>query len=366
MKLTCKILLLIAVALAMHPAATGQTYERSREVEKTFAVMPNSEIQIINKYGNIHVVEWEKDSVKFEVKLMIKGNKQSKIQKSFETIEIDFTSTGYFVIAQTVFASEKGAFWDEVSDLTNTIFSGSSRTQIDYKVYVPAYCPMKIDNKFGNVYMGNQKARADIAISNGDLKANRFESELRLEIDFGNVNIRTAGDAHIIAGYADVDIRNAAKLDVESKSSNFNLNLVEELKIESRRDNFNIEEVGIIKGALSFSDLKIKYFTKLSILTTNYGSLDFRAVSEDFSKLKIDARYTDLDLNFEGDAAFELGLVHSDKTDVVLPAGYDKVTKELINEKDGIYRTSGKIGSGTKMPVVEINIESGHVFITNY
>ena len=365
MKLKFK-LLLIAVAMAMQLPVISQTYERTRDVVKSFAVAPNTEIQIVNKYGNIHLVQWEKDSVKFEIKLVVKGNKQSKIQKNFDMIEFDFTSTKHYVIGQTVFSSNKGAFWDEVSDLTNTIFSGSNRTQIDYKVYVPATCPLKIENKFGNVYLGDHAGRADIVISNGDLKANKFLSDLDLEIDFGSVSIRNLKDATIKASYAEVEIKRADNLDIDSKSSTFDIELVEEMVLESRRDKFNIEEIGIIRGNLSFSDLKIEYFTELSILNSNYGSMDFRSVSESFKQVKIDAKYTDLDFNFEENAAFKFDLFHNEKTQISLPETLDSVTNESIAESDGLFRTSGIIGEGTKLPVVEITIESGHIFITKY
>ncbi|MCF8366534.1 MAG: hypothetical protein K9H16_12175 [Bacteroidales bacterium] len=365
MKLNCK-LLLIAAALALMLPARGQTYERTRDVNKSFAVRPNTEVQIFNKYGNVHVIQWEKDSVKFEIHLLVKGSKQSKIQKNFDMIEFDFTATDHFVIGQTTFSSSKGAFWDEVSDLTNTIFSGSNRTQIDYKVYIPDGCPLKIENKFGNIYLDDIQSKADIVISNGDLKANKFDADLKLEIDFGSVSIRSVKDAEIKAGYAEIEIRKADKLEIDSKSSTFDLPVVQEMIIESRRDKFNIEEIGIIKGNLSFSDLKVEYFSELSILTSNYGSLDFRSVSETFRQVKIDAKYTDLDLNFAASAAFELELVHNDKTMISLPLSAEAVQKESDPDKPGIFRTSGVIGKGSKLPKVDITIESGHVFITNY
>lgn len=365
MKLNCK-LLLIAVALALRLPLMAQTYERTRDVTKSFAVKPKTEVQVLNKYGNVHVVQWENDSVKFEISLVVKGSKQSKIQKNFDMIEFDFTATEHYVIGQTTFSSNKGAFWDEVTDLTNTIFSGSNRTQIDYKVYIPASCPLKIENKFGNVYLDDVQGKADISISNGDLKANKFNADVKLEIDFGSVNIRSVKQAEIKAGYAEVEIRKAEKLKIDSKSSSFDLPLVQEMEIESRRDKFNIEEIGIISGDLSFSDLKIEYFTGRSILNSNYGTMDFRNISESFKQVKIDAKYTDLDLNFTGAAAFELELIHSDKTEVSLPVNADGIKKESAPGKDGMFRTSGIFGSGSRLPVVNISIESGHVFITNY
>ncbi len=366
MRLNCKITLLIAIALALRLNVAGQTYERSREVNKSFPVKKNTEIQVINKYGNIHVVNWEKDSVKFEIELVVKGNKQSKIQKNYEMVDFEFTQTDYYVVAQTMFDSNKGAFWDEVSDLASTIFSGSNRTQIDYKVYMPSTCPLKIENKFGNVYIGELNARADIVISNGDLKAGKFLNDLQLEIDFGNVGIRSMKDADITAGYAEFDVKNAGSLNIESKSSTFEFGDVAELQIDSRRDKFTIEEVESVKGNMSFSDLKIEYFTSQSMLSADYGSMDFQSVAAGFRVIKIDAKYTDIDLNFEGNAAYLLDLQHTDKTDVSLPQAAAGFEKNPVKENEAFIRTKGTIGEGSGLPVVEIKIESGHIFITNY
>ena len=366
MRLSCKSTLLIAIALALQLGAVGQTYERSRTVNRSFAVKPNTEIQVINKYGNIHMVRWEKDSVRFEIELVVKGNKQSKIQKNFEMIDFDFTKTDYYVIARTTFEANKGAFWDELSDLANTIFSGSNRTQIDYKVYVPGSCPIKLDNKFGNVYIGDQHAPADIAISNGDLKANAFHDDLKLEIDFGKAGIRNVKSAEIIAGYAEMDIKRADKLKIDSKSSTFDLGLVGEIHVESRRDEINIEEIGVLSGNLSFSELKIEYFTEYSNMTVNYGSMDFQSVSEAFRQIRVNAKYTDIDLNFDRNAAFEISLEHDDKTDISLPPAAKGLEKKEVKDRDGFYRTEGLIGQGTKLPRVDISIESGHIFITHY
>jgi len=359
-------LLLIAVALVLQLPVIGQTYERTRHLVKSFAVKSNTEIQVNNKYGNIHLVQWEKDSVKFEIELLVKGNKQSKLQKNFDMIEFDFTATAYYVIAQTNFNSSKGAFWDEVSDLANTIFSGTNRVQIDYRVYIPKYCSLKIENKFGNVYIGDQTENADIKISNGDLKANDFFKELKLKLDFGNASIRKVKDAEIIAGYSEIEIKKAETLTIDSKSSTFELGLVNDMQIESHRDKMNIEEIGTINGKLSFSDLKIDFITGLSILISEYGSIEFKDVAIDFNQIHLTAKFTEIDLNFDSEATFKLEITHSIKTDLSLPATADTTRRFMINDKQEAFSTLGNIGSGKNLPTVSIEIESGRLAITNY
>ena len=65
----------------------GQTYERTRFESRSFKVYDKTSLEIINKYGNIHLFNWEKDSVRIEIKLEVKANKEAKVDKIFDYIE---------------------------------------------------------------------------------------------------------------------------------------------------------------------------------------------------------------------------------------------------------------------------------------
>ena len=53
--------LMVIVCLAMGFSLTGQTYENSKSVRKAYKITSNTEVQVINKYGDINLVPWEKD-----------------------------------------------------------------------------------------------------------------------------------------------------------------------------------------------------------------------------------------------------------------------------------------------------------------
>ncbi len=362
----CKQSLLLVLIGMMPVLLAAQTYERSKEVVRTFRMNRQAEVQIINKYGNVHVVNWDQDSVKFEIKLVVKGNKQSKIQRNFDMIDFNFTRTAYYVVAETVIGDGKGSFWDEVSDLASTIFSSSNRTQIDYKVYMPADCPLKIDNKFGNIYIGDQRARADINLSNGDIKANAFKDELRLTIDFGNANIRSMQQGRILSSYGELEIRQAGNIRIESKSSHIEIGTSNELQLDSRRDDIRIEEVAGLSGSLSFSDLDISNFTGTSLLSSSYGTLMVRSVTSSFKSLRIKAEYTDIDINFDRNAAYSLSLEHADKSEISLPADFEVQSETKPDEGSDALKVTGTMGEGGNPSPVDITIKAGHVFITNY
>jgi hypothetical protein len=367
MKLNYKLIIAFAALLLMIPwKGFGQEYSKSRYEKRVFAVGKNTEVQIANKYGNIHVYEWEKDSVKIEIDLEVKANKESKMEKTYDMIDFEFTSTNYYVIAKTNFKSSQGSFWGEVSDLASTIFSSNNKAEINFKVHVPKACHLKLENKFGNIYMTDHKGKTEIILSNGNLKAFSFTGDLDLKLDFGDVNIKMMEDAKITASYANMEIGEANEIILESKSSEYEIAVIEKLSVASRRDKFDIEELAELSGDMSFSEIKVDYFSAESVLTTNYGDMNIGTIGAGFRKFQLDARYTEVNLNFEPDAAFIIDLEYTGKTSLSLPVGFEKDNEAVIDQKEDVLKTTGKVGDGGKLPRVIIKIESGQVSITNY
>jgi len=132
-----KIIFFLSVYVFLWPVLlNAQPYERSKEEIRSFKVYKQTTLEIYNKYGNIHLFPWEKDSVKIKIELNVKANKQSKVDKIFEYINFEFSNTKYYIIARTQL-KQHGTFWSEVSDLANTLFSGNNKAQIDYYIYLP-------------------------------------------------------------------------------------------------------------------------------------------------------------------------------------------------------------------------------------
>jgi len=198
---------LISILLLFTSVSYAEDFNKNREISKTFMTTEETEIQINNKYGNIQIINWEKDSVMIQVEISVKGSKLSKVNKTFDYIDVDFTSDSYYVIVNTIFKNERNRFWTDVSDLTNSIFKGGNNTQINYKVYMSENNALKIKNKFGNIYLGNRKANTEIKLSNGDMKANDFSGYLEMEFSYGTANIKRANDARVKINYGDIRIK---------------------------------------------------------------------------------------------------------------------------------------------------------------
>ncbi len=341
-------------------------YESVRNETRAFRVIPGAEIQISNKYGNVHIINWEKDSVRFEINLVVSSNKVDKAEKTMSEINFEFSATSHYVIAKTVFKNAQGSFIEEVSNLANTLFTSSNRVTIDYKVYLPYGSPLKIENKFGHIFMTDFSEKVNIQLSNGDLKANEILGDFNLKIDFGAASIRKMGDCKIEAGYADIEISQAASVRLNSRSSTLEFGTVGTLEINSRRDKINLKEIKSIKGDLSFSDLRIDNFSTIAMLNTNYGKVDLRTVAAKFEQINLTAKYTELSLNFGKTTGFKIDLVFNKQTSLANTLDFSNVVRETLDDKNGIYRSSGVVGQGRSLPEVSINISGGQISLTNF
>ena len=341
-------------------------FEKVHNETRAFAINPGTEIQISNKYGNVHIINWDKDSVRFEISMVVNSSKQEKVEKTLASIAFEFTPTSRYIIAKTVFKNAQGSFLDEVNNLANTLFTSSNSVQIDYKVYMPPTCPLKIETKFGNIFMTDFDEKVSISLSNGDFKANEFSKDLDLKIDFGSVNLKKTGDCKITAGYARFEINQAGKMRLDCKSSTFDFEVIETLEINSRRDKINVEKVKSIRGELSFSELRIENISSAAIINSEYGEIDLRSVEKSFGQINLTAKYTDISLNFDKESSFNLLIGYSKQTTLTNSLDFSNVKKEVIDEKIGLYQSSGIIGSGKSLPEVKINILSGQVSLSTF
>jgi hypothetical protein len=128
-------ILLIIMMLGQF-TALAQNYRKNKTVSRSFKVGTDAELKILNKYGRIELIPWDKDSIRFEVKIEVRAKKEDKANSIINDIEIAFDSFQSFVESRTTFTSQEN-FWGDMKDKTNSIFSSDNKTQIDYTVYIP-------------------------------------------------------------------------------------------------------------------------------------------------------------------------------------------------------------------------------------
>lgn len=361
-KFYCKILL--ALLLAGFVPRTGllaQQYEKSRNLTRVYPATEETSVQIINKYGNIHILPWEEDSIRFEISIKVDANKQSKVDKTFESIEIEFSETSYYVIAQTVFGNQKSAFWADVSDFTSSMLKSGSNAQIDYTVYLPANVELSIELKFGNLYMTDHQSKTTIYLSNGDFRGGNF-NDLTLDHSFGIVHLDSMKSGSTTLAYSEVRMNHAGNIRISSKSSKAEINSFHNIRLNSRRDTYFFRKAGTISGETSFSYLTLEKLNGDLILTMNYGKLDVGGYGKNFSMLNLNADYTDVNLICSTAGSYTFEAYYNRKTQMIYPAGTDKFEKKEINSENGEYLITGYCGKDkADAPGIKLTMNGGSV-----
>ena len=337
----------------------AQTIEKNRTVIETFVLAPDAEVEITNKYGNIHLIPWEKDSVRFEIEILVKGTKQSKVDKSFDYIEIDFKTSKYYIIAQTLFAG-KSSFWSDVSDLTGTIFSGSTKTKIDYTVYIPAKANLSIRNKFGNIYTTDHTGPLEIDLSNGDLKAHYLSGKTKITAEFGDADIRKIDHGQLHINYGELRLEKGGEIDLESKSSEFYLSSIENLTLNSKRDKFYIDTVGNLAGNTYFSLVQTDRLNSGLNLATKYGDIDIKNFSDKLESFDLKTNDTDITLHFTDDKYYKLNIITDKETEVYYSAEIENITSENLEGEEKLIQVTCQTGSDKSKTIpLEINSRGG-------
>ena len=68
-KLTGVLLVLMATGMYVR----SQTYTESQKVVRTFPAGSETRLDLSNKYGTVHIIPWNKDSVQINIDLFIKS-----------------------------------------------------------------------------------------------------------------------------------------------------------------------------------------------------------------------------------------------------------------------------------------------------
>jgi hypothetical protein len=359
-----RLLLIPFVAFWLPLNLHGQgSFSRSVEVSKEFKVNMDCNVEISNKYGNIHFIPWAKDSVLIDIHLAARAPSLEKLDKMLAMIDFEFTSTKNYVVANTYFKDYANRIINDINKIAGSLFGSGTSVEINYTIHLPSTSHLKIENKFGNVFTTNHEGSILLNLSNGDFKANDLKGDSRISISFGNGNIRSVSKGSLTINYCEFfDLQTGGDLNLDSRSSKISIGEVRSLNMVSRRDKISIQEAGNIDGNSSFSYINVYAFSGNANIEAKYGSLTIQGINRQFKYIGVISSYTDVNLYFSSGSEYNVELRHDKKTMLSLPSAFNAFKKENINPQEGIVLISGKT-SETASSRLRIESKAGSVTI---
>jgi len=341
---------------------SGAQFTQKRIFERTEPVNRETILEISNKYGNIEITEWNRDSVYIRAEIEANATNQSKTGKMIEGIEIEISASRFLVRAQTIFDQTLNMLLEDFKGMTNKIISYDSKVQINYFVKAPEYLSLRLENKYGDIFAENIKGNLNVSLSNGSFKAHSVARMSDFRMSFCNAVINKAEDCNIDASFSEFIIDESENLRIKSISSRYDLKYVSTLNADSRRDKFYIGTIGSLSGNAYFTQFRIDKLLTETNINSKYGDITVESIDNSFKEINIIAGYNDIRLTFYPTASYNLNIRHVNSF-VSLPSESPGIEKNAVNGERKEYITSGTIGRNPGNRKVKIDASRGNIYI---
>lgn len=363
MKLLYNGIFLTLFLLSCTYAIAGSVYEETKEIKRAFDLNSESYIEIENKYGNIEILNWDKDSVLFEISVTVRSQKHHKLDEMLGRIDVDFTSASDFVLAQTLWADDVGFFTKGMYDVKKGLGS-EDKIEVNYKVFMPKWVSLDIKNRFGNIFMGTHEGDLEIQVHYGDFRARKIVNGKKIEVKFGKLKVNDIEYANLkLQSVRSADIDRARDLMIESSSSELEISEAVKLNIDSKHDEVIFEEIEELSGNFSLSYVEIKSLNKSMITKSKLGTIRVKEANTSAENINLEGNKTEiyigLDDFFEGKVELD---VNDDPRLLEYPRDMEIVSSGVGDDKR--LHISGKFGDGAQT-LVSIKSVSGYVQIGN-
>jgi len=340
-------------------------FTETREFVKRFKIQPETRIDITNKYGKIELNTWKKDSVVIRFKMEINEKKPIKLEKTLDNLDFDISNSQHYLIVKTQVDKNRSQIESELLKFKETILQTNGSIRIDMVVWLPDNRELRLENKFGDIIMGDYLGETQIDLSNGKLKCGEFPKRAILNLSFADANITNLPNARIISNYSDIVLKNSGTVRFESKSSTIEIMNSEDLSIDSRRDKFRIRLAEKLDAQGNFSQFRISELKDKANMRLSYGSLEMEKILTTFSSIYLESRSTDVNLYFSPEAKFNFEITET-KTDLQLGRELKVEDKEVLDSKENKVRHSGYFGKKMKEDQLIMNVVGGETNVLSY
>jgi len=353
---------LLIILLCTSATNAWAQFTQKRIFERNEPVTKETTLEIGNKYGTVEITVWKKDSVYIRTEIEAQAPNQKRTDKMIKGINIELSSTKYFIRAQTEFEKTLNMILENFKGMTNKLIPYDSKVEINYYIQAPPYLNLRVDNKYGDIFIDQNSGDVNISLSNGSLKANNIAKASLLKVSFGDVVIKNTGDCNIDASFSEFIIDEAENLRVKSISSRYDIKQAKSLFLESRRDKLYLGTISSVTGEYYFTQLRVNRLLTDADLTVRYGDTYIETIENRFRSVSINSSYNDLTLNFEPAASYNIE-IRTVSTSVMLPVENADIKKDVLNEEKKEYIYTGSVGKNPGNRKVKINATRGSILI---
>ncbi|EDP96846.1 hypothetical protein U8527_00870 [Kordia algicida OT-1] len=328
---------LIGVVCLLSFQSTLAQHKRTKEIKETHAFSNESKLYLENKYGDIFVSGWEKNSIEIIVNIEAESKNAEKSEKLLNRVKTSIILTDTELKLTSTIAKKEGGFLGRLDPFKN------EKTKINYTIYMPKKAMMEVYNTYGNIIISDWNGALKANIEHGKMQLSSAIQNADITIKFGKLNAINLEASTVKANDATLTIHNGNDLKITSDGSEMTLNNMKNLELNSNKDNTDILKVDGISGSIKHSKTFLKNLGGKTILDLYYGELRVLKHITTSPEININQKESEVyinisDINFTFKAKLEQGVLRIPKT-------MNNIESEIIDRKDKIRRISASYGA---------------------
>lgn len=323
---------------------TDKKHEKSRTIKKEYSVNSDATVGINNKYGNINVTTWNKNRVEITVKITVKGNSMSVVEKKLRNISVDFNASSDMVTAKTIF---------EKSNRSWSFWGNSSKTsyQINYTVKMPKSNSVKLNNDYGSILLNEIDGVANINCDYGKIiigDLNHANNNINLDYcSRSTIDYMKSGSVN--ADYSKLTIDKIEEVEADSDYSTLNFGDVGNITFNADYGSISVDSGNNIKGNTDYVSVRLGKVKNNLNLKADYGSIKVKELVKGFSKVDISGQYagmtigTSTDNNFNFEINLSYGSFRRNNSNINLNKSITKSSKKYYEGSYGNGNNSSRL-----------------------
>lgn len=267
----------------------------SKSIHKSWPISKVKALAIENKFGNINFISNRDDSVTIDVHIEIENPSAKKAEYLADQIQFLFALNDGKVHAQTKFGDN---------------FKTNQNFTIQYTINIPTDRDLEVENRYGNVTLGDLYANGYFEIKYGNIYGRNLkapdDSDIKLELSYGQGTFASIKKLLAEVGYSTVDFGDMHEANLESQYSVVKIGTSGDLNIESKFDTYKVKSVNDLYAESKFSGWDIINLNNSFELENEYGSIDVGNVNKQFELINIENKYGNINVGVSSDASYQL------------------------------------------------------------
>ena len=303
------ILLLFFVPVLLFGHHKEGKFKKTKVIHHEYELNEHRNLHINNSYGNIHIINWDKNSIDIKVIINVDGDDATAVSKRINSIDIELYESTHNIHAITQIKSTQNS-WNPIS----WVFGSSNNThfKINYEIKIPASLNLNLVNEYGNLFIDKLDGKLDLNLSYGKFTIGELlndDNVITTEY-LSNSTIDFIKGGALYSDYSKMYIQTAYKLKMTCDYATIHIGDVRELQFQNDYGSLKVDNVKIVTGS---GDYQKRSFAQVDYLDFqgDYGSLHIDNLLPGFEKIQLQCDYTNIKIDNTEHVPYQLNISQS-------------------------------------------------------